>query len=152
MAKKKKKLPMWKLLGFPTPFRVMVNGKLTDPYRIHRIWSNLRERAACPPCYKRRKDIKYYAHVTVCDEWQEFPPFYFWAILTGYSDYLSIDRKDWRKGYTPDNCRWATPSEQNKNRRMTEAWREACRRNLAKGRAAQKAKRMAAALARSGGL
>ncbi len=53
----------------------------------------------------------------------------------------TIDRKDWRKGYCPENCRWATRSEQNKNRRMTEAWLEACRRNWLRALAAQKAKR-----------
>ena len=100
-------------------------------------------RAKCPQCYRRDRHYKYYAHVTMCDEWRKFEPFYFWAILTGYSDDRSIDRKDWRKGYTPDNCRWATRSEQNKNRHYTEAFREACRRNWAKGRAAKKAKREA---------
>jgi hypothetical protein len=28
----------------------------------------------------------------------------------------TLDRKDHRKGYTPTNCRWATPTEQARNR------------------------------------
>lgn len=42
--------------------------------------------------------------------------FWFWAMLTGYRDDLTIDRIDWRKGYCHENCRWATRAEQNRNR------------------------------------
>ena len=67
---------------------------------------------------------------------------YRWAILAGYRDDLTIDRIDWRKGYCPENCRWATYSQQASNcHRDTEAYREACRRKSAKAHAAQKAKR-----------
>jgi hypothetical protein len=31
----------------------------------------------------------------------------------------TLDRKNGKKGYSPDNCRWATKSEQNRNRRTS---------------------------------
>ena len=133
---KKMKIPLWKLLGLPGPLHVYRNRP-----RLYRIWTNMRLRAKCPPCLQHRKEIKYYAHVTICDEWCEFPPFWFWAHLTGYRDDLTIDRIDWRKGYSPDNCRWATYSQQASNcHRDTEAYREAARRNGAKGNAVRWAK------------
>ena len=140
---KKMKLPKWKRLGLPTPLQIRVNGKNICPYRVHRIWKSMRRRVKRPPSYRRDRHYKYYAHVTMCDEWSKFETFYFWAKSHGYSDDLTIDRKDGSKGYTPDNCRWATYSEQNKNRHYTEAFREACRRNWAKGRAVLWAKRRA---------
>ena len=140
---KKKKIPMWRILGFPTPLQIVVNGKEKSPYRVYRIWKHIIRRANCPPAFRRSRNYKYYAHVTICDEWRYFEAFYFWAMLTGYSDNLTIDRIDGRKGYCPENCRWATLSEQNKNRHYTDAFREAAQRNLAKANAVLWAKREA---------
>ena len=136
-----KKIPLWKRLGLPGPLFVTRNGKKNSPYRLYRIWAHILSRTSRPPSFLRDRHIKYYAHVTICDEWRSFEAFYFWAILAGYRDDLTIDRIDWRKGYCPENCRWATRSEQNKNRHYTEAFYEACRRNWAKAIAAQMAKR-----------
>lgn len=61
--------------------------------------------------------------ITVCDRWlNSFENFY--ADMGGRpTDKHSIERIDNEKNYTPDNCKWATKKEQNRNtatnRRLT---------------------------------
>lgn len=83
--------------------------------RLYRIWGKMKQRCNNP------KEKSYYRYggkgIKVCDEWNDkFEPFYEWAVNNGYQDDLSIDRIDCTKGYSPNNCRWATNRQQNNNK------------------------------------
>jgi hypothetical protein len=57
--------------------------------------------------------------ITVCDEWRDnFSCFVYWALSSGYKDNLTIDRIDNNKGYSPDNCKFSTMLEQERNKRV----------------------------------
>lgn len=54
--------------------------------------------------------------IGICEEWlgkDGVKNFVSWSMENGYTDELTIDRTDPQKGYSPDNCRWATYEEQN---------------------------------------
>ena len=117
------------------PMWVKVNGKQSSPFRLYRIWDNMKRRGRSHDKSTRKKpnyEVSY-AHCTICEEWLDFGVFFVWAMSNGYRDDLTIDRIDNLKGYCPENCRWATHSEQNRNRRMTPKQLAACRRNAKLG-------------------
>lgn len=60
---------------------------------------------------------EYYKHITYCKEWNDFLNFRNWALASGYSKNLELDRKDNTKNYSPDNCRWVTRNTQVQNTR-----------------------------------
>lgn len=74
--------------------------------RLYTIWRGMKQRCGRKPRYE---------NVFVCDEWQEFKPFYEWALANGYQDNLSIDRINNKGNYEPNNCRWATVLQQQNN-------------------------------------
>ena len=56
--------------------------------------------------------------IKVCDRWlNNFNSFYVWAITSGYSEGLTLDRVDVNKDYEPDNCRFTSRSTQSQNTR-----------------------------------
>lgn len=56
--------------------------------------------------------------ISVCDEWRHsFAAFREWSLANGYQEGLSIDRIDVNGNYCPENCRWITMQEQQKNKR-----------------------------------
>lgn len=75
----------------------------------------------------RNKAYPYYGGrgITVCDRWR-----YGSDGMTNWETFLfdmgvpdkglSIDRVDNDKGYSPDNCRWATITQQNRNKRTNQ--------------------------------
>lgn len=93
-------------------------NKLPKYKRLHSIWKNMKQRCLNQnfPKYKDYGE----RGISVCSEWagkNGFMNFYHWAMNNGYSDELTLDRKDNDKGYSPDNCRWVNDEVQRSNKR-----------------------------------
>lgn len=79
--------------------------------RIFSIYHNIKQR--CSNSKHPRYEDYGARGITMCEEWtNSFKSFIKWSEENGYSEELTLDRKDNDLGYYPDNCRWVTYSIQ----------------------------------------
>lgn len=94
--------------------RTRTHGMSKTP--IYAIWDSMIQR-----CYNpNRRDFKSYGAkgVTVCDRWRlDFVAFF--HDMGHRPSGMSLDRIDTAKGYSPENCRWATTKQQARNRTVS---------------------------------
>lgn len=79
--------------------------------RIYRIYKNMKNRCYNPktPCYP------YYGGkgITICSEWLNDPQVFIdWILANGYTDEMTVERRNSDNGYSPDNCELITQAEQ----------------------------------------
>lgn len=82
--------------------------------RAYISWHHMKQRCLNP------KNHKWEAYggrgITICKRWHKFENFF--ADMGERPDGLSLDRIDNNKGYSKDNCRWATHDVQANNKRV----------------------------------
>lgn len=84
---------------------------------IYPVWKDMISRCYNPAekCYESYGG----RGIIVCPEWRNTPKqFLLWAETHGWQKNLQIDRRNNNKGYSPDNCRFVTPSENTLNTRL----------------------------------
>lgn len=83
--------------------------------KLYYVWVAMIDRCRNP----NNKSYKYYGArgIKVCEDWSDFREFHLWAEESGYSEDLTIERKDVDGDYHPSNCEWIPFSDQAKNKR-----------------------------------
>jgi hypothetical protein len=92
-------------------------GKMRGEYYS---WHNMISRINLPEKTAKKKENKVYANkrLELYEPWRQFDNFFEDMGEKPSAEY-SLDRIDNSKGYYPENCRWASPTEQIRNRDCT---------------------------------
>lgn len=79
------------------------------------VWIQIKQRCLNPRC----RAFKNYGGrgLTICERWENSFANFLADMGERPTDKHSIDRTDNARGYSPDNCRWATKLEQTNNTR-----------------------------------
>lgn len=93
-----------------TKERVIKHGMSSS--RCYRIWRGMITRCSEKSSGKSRRNY-YLKGITVCERWMRFENFF--EDMGIPNDGFSLDRIDGTKGYSPENCRWATIKQQANN-------------------------------------
>lgn len=97
--------------------RPMKHGSARNSGRTkeYNAWNSMLRRCQNP----RHKNFNRYGGrgITVCERWRDFANFL--ADMGPRPPGLTLERKDNSSGYSPDNCKWASYSEQNRNTRQS---------------------------------
>lgn len=85
--------------------------------KIYRIWYGMKQRCNCADVNSLSYKNYHSRGISYCNEWEEFEPFYEWAMNNGYKEGLTLERRNNNKNYSPDNCCWVDMNAQANNRR-----------------------------------
>lgn len=103
---------------WPRPKKTVIVAGKRVYHPLYFRWRAMKSR-----CYFQSSPefIRYGARgIYICDEWLDFWNFVDWCERT-MEEGKTIDRINNDGPYHPDNCRWATPSQQQQNARKTAA-------------------------------